>query len=545
MGDRIVPGAFTDTLASWEAKGQPIPVIFAHQWNDLDAHIGKVVQATEREDGLFVRGQLNIDEDFARRVWRRMKDGTLTGFSFAYEVLDAKRVDGVNELRKLDLLEVGPCLVPANPSAALLSVKDAGLKPYPNEHACRLRDPDDFDADTFRRTERETDGKTYAVIMGKLKGEDTMTEQSYRYPTADWRADAAREHCHDHGGTFEPADETMKDRRGDLMDTQVTLEQVIAASESKASSAPRGKVATGGWGDAWVRHWSNLDVKAVPPVGMVLMPDLLAPAPPDTPASLLDLPARQSTSSDVYSYLQESTKVHAAAAVATGAEKPTSDYVLTRQDGRIETIAHLSPPLANQWLDDFAGFGQFLDTTMREGLTLAVEREVLTGSGVSPHLEGIFSTGGVVTIPYTGDPVAGLRQAITALQVAPASPTAIVMCPEDWEALELLSVAPGGEFLLRTARAPVPVDSSEARVWGLPVVLSTQCPSGYAVVADWPRSTMLFLRQGPTVSWHEGLAADSGENLFAQNQRQLRCELRVGFAVPRPAGIVIVELTGS
>jgi hypothetical protein len=39
-GDRIMPGAFTKTLAAWRASGDPVPVIWSHDWNTPDAHIG-------------------------------------------------------------------------------------------------------------------------------------------------------------------------------------------------------------------------------------------------------------------------------------------------------------------------------------------------------------------------------------------------------------------------------------------------------------------------------------------------------------------------
>jgi len=78
--------------------------------------------------------------------------------------------------------------------------------PFENEHACRLRDPGDFQEDSFRRMSRETEGKEYFVIMGKLKGEDNMMEQSFRYPKETWMESEAKEHCSDHDGMmFEPA----------------------------------------------------------------------------------------------------------------------------------------------------------------------------------------------------------------------------------------------------------------------------------------------------------------------------------------------------
>ena len=133
-GDMIVPGAFAESLAAWKEKERPIPVVFAHQWDNLDAHIGEVLEAKEVPEGLYVKGQLEMDEPFAQRVWKKMSKGTLAEFSFAYDVLDSSqaKVDGayVNELRKLNLLEVGPCLVGMNPETQLLGVKE-NFSPLP------------------------------------------------------------------------------------------------------------------------------------------------------------------------------------------------------------------------------------------------------------------------------------------------------------------------------------------------------------------------------------------------------------------------------
>ncbi len=75
-------------------------------------------------------------------------------------------------------------------------------KPYPNEHACRLKDPGQFD--TCRRGTRQSGGKTYAIIFCKKTG-GKMQEQAYRYPKGSWSASEARAHCREHGGSFEAA----------------------------------------------------------------------------------------------------------------------------------------------------------------------------------------------------------------------------------------------------------------------------------------------------------------------------------------------------
>lgn len=77
--------------------------------------------------------------------------------------------------------------------------------PFKNEHACRLRDPGDFQDGSFRSQTRDHEGKEYRAIMGRLKGQDSMTDQAFRYKKSSWSADQARSHCSGHNGTFEAA----------------------------------------------------------------------------------------------------------------------------------------------------------------------------------------------------------------------------------------------------------------------------------------------------------------------------------------------------
>jgi len=126
-GDVIVKGAFTDTLAEWQASGDPIPVVWSHDSNDPFSHIGSVVEASETDTGLLVKGQLDLDNPKAAQVHKLLKGRRVTQFSFAYSVLDGgpTEVDGESafELRRLKLYEVGPTLVGMNQATELLSAK--------------------------------------------------------------------------------------------------------------------------------------------------------------------------------------------------------------------------------------------------------------------------------------------------------------------------------------------------------------------------------------------------------------------------------------
>jgi hypothetical protein len=67
--------------------------------------------------------------------------------------------------------------------------------PYPNEHSARIRNPEDFEKDSFRRKNIETG---IDIIIGKLKGKTTTTTQAYRFKKDKFTADEAKKWLKDH-----------------------------------------------------------------------------------------------------------------------------------------------------------------------------------------------------------------------------------------------------------------------------------------------------------------------------------------------------------
>lgn len=141
IGDRVIPGAFTDCLAEWAAKGDPIPFIWAHKWSDPMAHIGYVLEAKEVTEGLWVKAQLDLDRPVAEQVWHLLKQRRVTQFSFGYDVEEyawvsdpTARWGEVRELRKLSMFECGPCLLGMNPDTQLIG---ASARPDPDGHPAR------------------------------------------------------------------------------------------------------------------------------------------------------------------------------------------------------------------------------------------------------------------------------------------------------------------------------------------------------------------------------------------------------------------------
>ena len=126
-GDVVKEGAFAKSLEERWNGGKGIPVLWAHKGDDLDAYIGKA-DADEDEKGLHFVMQFD-DTPEAQRVRQLYRDGRLSKFSFAYDILEDGMVtldDGVqaHELREVDIFEISCVLVPANDDAGVVSVKN-------------------------------------------------------------------------------------------------------------------------------------------------------------------------------------------------------------------------------------------------------------------------------------------------------------------------------------------------------------------------------------------------------------------------------------
>lgn len=128
-GDIVVPGAFADDIAAFEAGTKALPVIWSHQKNDPNAFVGDVVGLVEDEVGLLVTMQFDIESDYAMKCYRLVKSGRVNQWSFGYLVTEGAWVETTDEyhyeLRKVELFEVGPTLVGANSETRTVEVKSA------------------------------------------------------------------------------------------------------------------------------------------------------------------------------------------------------------------------------------------------------------------------------------------------------------------------------------------------------------------------------------------------------------------------------------
>ena len=121
----VAPGAFTETLAAWKAQGRLPPVLWQHRSGEP---IGPHTDMEERADGLYVKGQLLVnDVQRAKEARALMKAKAVNGLSIGFVTREDAydRVTGIRTLKKVDLWEVSVVTFPANPAAQISSVKSA------------------------------------------------------------------------------------------------------------------------------------------------------------------------------------------------------------------------------------------------------------------------------------------------------------------------------------------------------------------------------------------------------------------------------------
>lgn len=131
-GDRVMRGAFTNALEKMKANREVLPIIWSHDWENPQAHIGYADPAdiVETEEGLQLKGVLDTDRPFAEQVHHLMVNRRVKEFSFGYFVnasQDVTDADGtaVRELTDIDIFEAGPTLKGMNPETRLLQAASA------------------------------------------------------------------------------------------------------------------------------------------------------------------------------------------------------------------------------------------------------------------------------------------------------------------------------------------------------------------------------------------------------------------------------------
>lgn len=254
------------------------------------------------------------------------------------------------------------------------------------------------------------------------------------------------------------------------------------------------------------------------------------PAAARTFLSLLETRKR---STRTWTYLEQSVREDAAAIVKPGETKPTSRYGMVSRTGELKPLAHISEPVDKYLLRDATELESFLAGEMARGVFDAIEARVLAGTGSDGEPRGILHSTGVHQTESGADAVTTLRAALAAVETAGYVPGAVVMTPNAWAAIE------GHRNTSGAFDSDGPINSTDRKVWGVPVFTSTRLKDTQAIVLDRSAVIVSIDDHGVEIEW------DSAGERFARNEFICRAETRVDVEIRKPKGIAVAALPAS
>jgi HK97 family phage major capsid protein len=234
-------------------------------------------------------------------------------------------------------------------------------------------------------------------------------------------------------------------------------------------------------------------------------------------------------------YVQHTSTTGSAASVAEGALKPEITLNVTKLLATAVKLAgHLA--LSREIIDDWDAFYQY--AVGQELFRQVIDTEndqILKGDGTGTDMTGFFNTTGILTHDCSTDTGTNvtvwdsLEISIAALRSgsALAEPDLAVFNPTDWSAIRRVKDA-YGRFLV----APDPSDDQVNEAWGVPVLVTTWCPTKQGLFIDTTKMGRVAIRE--PLSMRIGYANDD----LTRNLLRFVAEERLVLTVERPAAVL-------
>lgn len=268
---------------------------------------------------------------------------------------------------------------------------------------------------------------------------------------------------------------------------------------------------------------------AVNPTVLPGYTDVTYPAP----NVFLGLITRGSTNSGYVRYRQLISVTNKAAAVKEGAVKPLSNLGTQMAEAKEWTCAD-GFKVTNQELHDDGIISTLINQTLMRNLNEYLEKTILNGdSNTDVAQKGILNTTGTQQVAFDTDIFTTARHAKRVLSAIGTNIQAIVLNPEDNEAIDLMQDKQGRYF------GQGPFSMGPNMLWGIPRIESQALPKGTAVMGDF--STVQLLNYVPlTIE-----AFNQNEDDARHNLTYVRAEERNMLFIREPKRLAVVKLAAA
>lgn len=248
------------------------------------------------------------------------------------------------------------------------------------------------------------------------------------------------------------------------------------------------------------------------------------------PLKVSELVSMTETNQAAVKFMRETAFTNAALETAEGAAYPEAELGLTEDSEMVRKLA-VFLPITDEQLEDEPRVRDYVNNRLTRMLRERLDGQILNGDGIAPNLSGILSTAGIQTQALGADVVLdALYKAITKVRhTGFAEPDAVVLHPNDWQAIRLVRTTDGIYIWGNPAQA------GPETVWGLPVVVTPAIAENTGLVGAFREFAEVAMKRGIDFQ-----ISNSHDGYFAQGIQAIRADFRCAMVVLRPAAFCTV-----
>lgn len=246
---------------------------------------------------------------------------------------------------------------------------------------------------------------------------------------------------------------------------------------------------------------------------------------PGRNAYLQDLLTQGTTRSSWVIYAREiSAATNSADMVLEGDEKPEQSLDLEEITAKVGKAA-VFMRTTEETLADYQNLHSFIDGQLVRRVKLALENEIINGTGTAPRLIVGFQEAGLptVSVATAGTMLEAIQESIASIESLGYTPSFIALNPSDKRALYSAKSAVEGLPMINCCDGSV-------HIHGVPVLGSAAITAGTGLVGDGSEASIMY-HSGIGGSAYRSEWTNSNEDDFINNLITIRAEARAALVI--------------